>query len=92
MASAGLIQGRFYLACGDVSGHGIGAALIMAMSRAFLRALLWQETQLSTALYKMNNLIEPDTPGWPVHDPVRRQDGCSRPASRPMSPPAMSRD
>lgn len=58
----GLIQGQFYLACGDVSGHGVGAALIMAMSRAFLRALLWQETQLGTALYKMNDLIEADTP------------------------------
>ncbi|MBP6622862.1 MAG: SpoIIE family protein phosphatase [Alcaligenes sp.] len=58
----GQSSGQYYLACGDVSGHGIGAALIMAMSRAFLRALLWQETQLSTALYKMNNLIEADTP------------------------------
>lgn len=58
-----LCAGRLYLACGDVSGHGVGAALIMAMGRAFLRALLrQQQAQLSTALYTMNNLIEADTP------------------------------
>jgi sigma-B regulation protein RsbU (phosphoserine phosphatase) len=57
-----LSQGRFYIACGDVSGHGVGSALIMAMGRAFLRALLQQDTCLSTVLHKMNNLIEADTP------------------------------
>jgi sigma-B regulation protein RsbU (phosphoserine phosphatase) len=51
-----------YLACGDVSGHGVGAAVIMAMGRAFLRALLRQSQDLSTVLYEMNNLIEADTP------------------------------
>lgn len=51
-----------YLACGDVSGHGVGAAVIMAMGRAFLRALLRQSRDLSAVMYEMNNLIEADTP------------------------------
>lgn len=51
-----------YLACGDVSGHGVGAALIMAMGRAFLRALLRQNRDLASVMYEMNNLIEADTP------------------------------
>ena len=51
-----------YICCGDVSGHGIGAALIMAMGRAFLRALVQQNSQLETVMYQMNNLIESDTP------------------------------
>ena len=57
-----LSQGRFYLACGDVSGHGVGSALIMAMGRAFLRALLQRDARLCMVLSKMNNLIEADTP------------------------------
>jgi len=51
-----------YLACGDVSGHGVGAAVIMAMARAFLRALLSQSQDLASVMYKLNNLIEADTP------------------------------
>ena len=53
---------RFYIACGDVSGHGVGSALIMAMGRAFLRALLQQDACLSAVFRKLNNLIEADTP------------------------------
>ena len=51
-----------YLACGDVSGHGVGSALIMAMGRAFLRALMRQDNELATVMRQMNNLIEADTP------------------------------
>lgn len=54
--------GGLYLACGDVSGHGVGAAVIMAMGRAFLRALLRQSRDLASVMYEMNNLIEADTP------------------------------
>lgn len=60
--TGGGCAGCLYLACGDVSGHGVGAALIMAMGRAFLRALLRQETDLAAVMYQMNNLIEADTP------------------------------
>lgn len=52
----------YLLACGDVSGHGVGSALIMAMGRAFLRALLHQESDLAMTMQRMNNLIEADTP------------------------------
>lgn len=51
-----------YLACGDVSGHGVGSALIMAMGRAFLRALMRQDTDLAAVMHQMNELIEADTP------------------------------
>ncbi len=51
-----------YICCGDVSGHGIGAALIMAMGRAFLRALVQQNDKLENMMFKLNNLIESDTP------------------------------
>lgn len=54
--------GGIYLCCGDVSGHGVGAALIMAMGRAFLRALLQQDNTLDTVMSLLNNLIEADTP------------------------------
>lgn len=45
-----------------VSDHSVGAAVIMAMGRAFLRALLRQSRDLSSVMYEMNNLIEADTP------------------------------
>lgn len=68
-----------YLACGDVSGHGVGAAVIMAMGRAFLRALLRQSRDLAGVMHEMNDLIEADTPAGQfmtmfagVLDPDRR--------------------
>ncbi len=60
--SQGVKVSPLYLACGDVSGHGVGAAVIMAMGRAFLRALLRQSRDLASIMYEMNNLIEADTP------------------------------
>lgn len=62
-SNAGQDSAAIYcLACGDVSGHGVGSALIMAMGRAFLRALLKQESDLTLIMHRMNNLIEADTP------------------------------
>lgn len=58
-----LSNGRLFLAVGDVSGHGIGAALIMATARAILRALVDETggTDLARILYRMNNLLCEDT-------------------------------
>ncbi|MBU0498899.1 MAG: SpoIIE family protein phosphatase [Gammaproteobacteria bacterium] len=51
-----------YLICGDVSGHGVSAALIMATGRAFLHALLWKETDIADIMAQLNNLLDANTP------------------------------
>jgi sigma-B regulation protein RsbU (phosphoserine phosphatase) len=48
------------LAIGDVSGHGIGAALFMATARALLRAFLLSETELARVFSDLNNSLERD--------------------------------
>ena len=53
-------EGRLGLAIGDVSGHGIGAALYMATARALLRAFLSTTTNLSKVIGDLNNALERD--------------------------------
>ncbi len=48
------------LVVGDVSGHGIGAALLMSTARAFLRGLHGQVEQLPVLMGRLNNLLEED--------------------------------
>ena len=48
------------LVVGDVSGHGVGAALMMSTARAFLRALREGHDDLVTVISKLNNLLEAD--------------------------------
>lgn len=45
---------------GDVSGHGIGAALLMASARASLRATLSESKELSPVICKLNDQLEQD--------------------------------
>jgi phosphoserine phosphatase RsbU/P len=45
---------------GDVSGHGIGAAMMMSTARAFLRALHEQPGSLAEIMAKLNRLLELD--------------------------------
>ena len=45
---------------GDVSGHGIGAALLMSTARAFLRALHEREPDPGRIITRMNTLLEHD--------------------------------
>ena len=52
--------GEWVLAIGDVSGHGMGAALVMATTRAFLRGLLSQSDDPSTVLWRLNELLGRD--------------------------------
>ncbi len=54
-------EDRVAVAIGDVSGHGIGAALLMATGRAFLRALAGHQPDLAQMLYRVNNLLAADT-------------------------------
>jgi serine phosphatase RsbU (regulator of sigma subunit) len=56
----GLPGGRLAIAIGDVSGHGIGAALLMATGRANLRALLSVKDELREVMERLNALLEND--------------------------------
>jgi sigma-B regulation protein RsbU (phosphoserine phosphatase) len=47
-------DGHILLAVGDVSGHGVGAALIMAETRAFLRAFSKKESDPAILLEELN--------------------------------------
>jgi sigma-B regulation protein RsbU (phosphoserine phosphatase) len=52
---------HFGLAVGDVSGHGISAALLMASARAFLRCRVTQPGDLADIITDVNRLLTADT-------------------------------
>jgi sigma-B regulation protein RsbU (phosphoserine phosphatase) len=54
-------DGRLALAVGDVSGHGVGAALLMAETRAYLRSLARTTTDLGGMLGALNAFLLEDT-------------------------------
>jgi phosphoserine phosphatase len=49
--------GRVGVAIGDVSGHGVGPALVVAACRAFLRATLIQTDEPSRVITQVNQLL-----------------------------------
>jgi phosphoserine phosphatase RsbU/P len=49
------------MAVGDVTGHGISAALLMATSRAFLKARLTQPGTMGQIMTDINRLVAEDT-------------------------------
>jgi sigma-B regulation protein RsbU (phosphoserine phosphatase) len=53
--------GRIGIAVGDVSGHGIPAALLMATVRAFLKSRVSQPGSPAEIIYDVNRLITHDT-------------------------------
>ncbi len=55
-----LPNGRVGIAVGDVSGHGLQAALVMVEARALLRAFLRSTDVLPTALHLVNDFLVPD--------------------------------
>jgi serine phosphatase RsbU (regulator of sigma subunit) len=60
---APLPDGRMGVAIGDVSGHGLQAALVMAEARAFLRAFLKTAPPLDRAFALLNDALVPDMAG-----------------------------
>lgn len=54
-------DGRIGIAVGDVSGHGFGAALLMAETRAYLRSLSQATADLGGILRQLNLLLGQDT-------------------------------
>lgn len=53
-------DGQLDVVVGDVSGHGIAAALLMSTARAFLRALLERGDSPATTITSLNRLLEAD--------------------------------
>ncbi len=54
-------DGSLGLVVGDVSGHGVGPAMLMAETRAYLRALAMVEGKVETILERANGFLYSDT-------------------------------
>jgi serine phosphatase RsbU (regulator of sigma subunit) len=55
-----LPDGRLLVALGDVSGHGIGPALLAAVCRAYVRATFTPEQEMLTAMQRVNTALSRD--------------------------------
>jgi sigma-B regulation protein RsbU (phosphoserine phosphatase) len=51
---------RFGIVVGDVTGHGVGAALLMATARALIRGLTTNPESLAECISRVNNLLTAD--------------------------------
>jgi len=51
---------RFGIVVGDVTGHGVGAALLMATARALIRGLTTRPDNLAESLTQVNRLLSAD--------------------------------
>jgi PAS domain S-box-containing protein len=58
-----LLDGSLGIAIGDVSGHGVGPALLMAEARALLRAFAQTQADVSVILGLVNRVLVPDMEG-----------------------------
>jgi PAS domain S-box-containing protein len=58
-----MLDGSLGIAIGDVSGHGVGPALLMAEARALLRAFAQTYSDVSTILGLVNRVLVPDIEG-----------------------------
>ena len=55
-----LPDGRLCSLVGDVSGHGIGAALLMTSARAYLKGITQREYHIDKIVAELNSLLERD--------------------------------
>lgn len=55
-----MADGRTCVGIGDVSGHGLGAALVMALTRAYVRSFAQVETDLAKILSNVNHMLIAD--------------------------------
>ena len=53
-------DGQLAVVVGDVSGHGVGPALLMAETRAYLRALTLQPDNIGEILTRANSILAED--------------------------------
>jgi len=56
-------DGCLCVAIGDVSGHGFGAALVMAETRAYVRSYAALESDMGAVLRRVNNALVADLDG-----------------------------
>ncbi|MHC4427530.1 MAG: PP2C family protein-serine/threonine phosphatase [Planctomycetota bacterium] len=56
-------DGRIVISLADVTGHGVGPALVTAACRAYVRAVLHPETSPKDVLDRVNRLLARDVPG-----------------------------
>ncbi|MHC4293163.1 MAG: cache domain-containing protein [Planctomycetota bacterium] len=56
------LDGRVAISLADVTGHGIGPALVTAVCRAYSRANISTETDLGTVIDRINNMLVEDLP------------------------------
>jgi sigma-B regulation protein RsbU (phosphoserine phosphatase) len=56
-------DGCLCIAIGDVSGHGFGAALVMAETRAYVRSYATLESDMGAILSRVNNALVKDLGG-----------------------------
>lgn len=56
-------DGQLMITIGDVTGHGIGPALVTAASRAYARAVLTSPGELNRTVARMNDLLHADLHG-----------------------------
>jgi sigma-B regulation protein RsbU (phosphoserine phosphatase) len=56
-------DGCLCVAIGDVSGHGFGAALVMAETRAYVRSYAMLESDMGAILSRLNNALVTDLTG-----------------------------
>ena len=54
-------RGKLFLLVGDVVGHGLGAALLMATTRALIRSEIEHAPNLASCLDRVNRLLFRDT-------------------------------
>jgi PAS domain S-box-containing protein len=59
----GVPGGRFYAVIGDASGHGLGAALVMTMARAYVRSFAAMELDVGQVLTRVNTMLTADLEG-----------------------------
>jgi PAS domain S-box-containing protein len=55
-----MADGRICIGIGDVSGHGLGSALVMTLTRAYVRAFAQVETDLAKILSSVNQMLVAD--------------------------------
>ncbi len=53
-------DGRTCIGIGDVSGHGLSSALVMALTRAYVRSFAQVETDLAKILGRVNHMLFAD--------------------------------
>lgn len=56
-----MADGRVGIAVGDVSGHGVAAALLMTTARALVRSQVVQSNRIDSAITHVNRLLIKDT-------------------------------